>query len=82
MLIVTSSRPEVSDFLRLDASVDCMRRASKGRSRNLQNRKRRSILRKWLSYSRDNRNQGRKRKSTGRAGKQRREERGGVHIAK
>lgn len=53
VLVVSSRGPEVTDLLGFDASVDLVWRASKGRSRNLQNRQRRSVLGKRLSDSRD-----------------------------
>jgi hypothetical protein len=49
VLVVTSSGPEVPDFLRADLRVYRVRRALQWRSRNLKNGQGWSIVRQWLS---------------------------------
>ena len=58
VLIVTCSCPEVADLLRLDAGVDTVRRASKGRCGKLEDGQRGRILRKRLSHTWDQWDQG------------------------
>ena len=72
MIVVPGSSPEVADLLRLELLVADKRGALKWRSRNLQDRERRSVAGKRLCDPRDRRDERRQGKRSDRGGQNRR----------